>query len=836
MVCPGAPHFLSWQQPIGFAKHPPYKLTYEHLADDLGENLLSDSVVDALLEEVKSRLPAAASKEIVVADTFFSACITDGAAGNKESFGYPVVQKYTAQLTNGSSCTLLFPYYSPPFHWAAGRLELQAPRIQCGDSIGWPHPKRLIGEMETWLTRDVGLIGITVSDDLPCAKQDDAVNCGIISANTIAHHALGDPLWDKANARTNRYQAFCTIAQIILQLQEINELSAPPPFAVIGAKSSVESPSEDVEMQDTTQYSSNPDILGIASNPLTDDDVSSLIAEHDTSNAPAVPLSMKRPQEEEDHESDDGAPAKKRPKKSAAAAHAASAAKTSKANGSKKPSNRDATRKEPEGTPMPKPKTTLPHWVQLDLVDTLRTGGQSKTARHDRVVSILIKYGLYVGNAKRLQTLQEECRKEGGDPDPGLDIRNPKQVVCSRCKRPIQLQAAYQAGRFRDHWKKQTCKKAPITNNTITSFFGASVKSKAPKPPPAPLVKHCPGLTGTLNSRIDYDIENCPVTGAGSRDINSYVRELYEEMRGIKSIRDPRLKTSERAKAYHQQALDRHWRIETSPHRSSVVSTQCLIKFTVQSKAQLEDLTLVCSACLSMSRLRTSGAPHIYANPIQARIMATYHGLEEFLNEKSELGFLVRFVHGVIAGHFKDHKIFLGLVETMVLAKDRQLRGVGMQNFPYPPDFREWGAWIRMSSPRTYRNMAQQFRMESECSIKHRQSQRPRFPIGITAESFTALQQYCKDYDYPIGYPLCVSVDDTKAFPAMQPLYDGPEKTWFLVGLPGETQLSVTSTTELEKLMDQKHTPATKLRLFVVQIPFPGIVRATPRPESTQES
>ncbi|KAJ7189874.1 hypothetical protein GGX14DRAFT_580306 [Mycena pura] len=109
--------------------------------------------------------------------------------------------------------------------------------------------------------------------------------------------------------------------------------------------------------------------------------------------------------------------------------------------------------------------------------------------------------------------------------------------------------------------------------------------------------------------------------------------------------------------------------------------------------------------------------------------------------------------------------------------------------------------------------MAQEFRMESERSIRNRTSKQPRFPLGITSESFGFLRRYCEDYGYPIGHPLCLSVDDTKLFPAMQPLYDGPAKSWFLIGLPGksrETQLQAATPEQLEKLMDSQHSPATK--------------------------
>ncbi|KAJ7867756.1 hypothetical protein B0H14DRAFT_3588043 [Mycena olivaceomarginata] len=107
--------------------------------------------------------------------------------------------------------------------------------------------------------------------------------------------------------------------------------------------------------------------------------------------------------------------------------------------------------------------------------------------------------------------------------------------------------------------------------------------------------------------------------------------------------------------------------------------------------------------------------------------------------------------------------------------------------------------------------------------IRNRESKCPRFPIGITDETFDNLKNYCDSYGYPPNYPLCISVDDTKLLPAMHPIYNGPEKTWMLVGLPGTKQLTVATPDELERLMDMDHSPATKLRLWAIQIPFPGI-------------
>lgn len=67
-------------------------------------------------------------------------------------------------------------------------------------------------------------------------------------------------------------------------------------------------------------------------------------------------------------------------------------------------------------------------------------------------------------------------------------------------------------------------------------------------------------------------------------------------------------------------------------------------------------------------------------------------------------------------------------------------------------------------------------------------SSRPRFPEGIQPETFKIALKFCEDIGYPLENGLALSVDDTKLFPTLQPLFDGtvgPNGTWFLVGALG---------------------------------------------------
>lgn len=77
-----------------------------------------------------------------------------------------------------------------------------------------------------------------------------------------------------------------------------------------------------------------------------------------------------------------------------------------------------------------------------------------------------------------------------------------------------------------------------------------------------------------------------------------------------------------------------------------------------------------------------------------------------------------RFAQLVADGHFQDSQVFLGIVETQVLAEERKSRGTGMQNFKFPPAYREMAQLMYAMSPRVHRHFASEFYTESQRSIR----------------------------------------------------------------------------------------------------------------------
>ncbi|KAF7348037.1 hypothetical protein MSAN_01756100 [Mycena sanguinolenta] len=159
------------------------------------------------------------------------------------------------------------------------------------------------------------------------------------------------------------------------------------------------------------------------------------------------------------------------------------------------------------------------------------------------------------------------------------------------------------------------------------------------------------------------------------------------------------------------------------------------------------------------------------------------------------------------------------------MAKDCEIRGKGMQNFKYDTDMDEVFGLIHTLCPRAYRELRKHFPLRSERSIKHVVLTTPRFPIGIADETSVYAKQHLEDYKYPLGAPLSLAVDDTKLFPALRPLYDGVNKMWYTVGTTGE-HIAVPNAQGLHATLDNFKSSAelaTKLRLWVLQIPLPGV-------------
>lgn len=71
----------------------------------------------------------------------------------------------------------------------------------------------------------------------------------------------------------------------------------------------------------------------------------------------------------------------------------------------------------------------------------------------------------------------------------------------------------------------------------------------------------------------------------------------------------------------------------------------------------------------------------------------------------------MRFAQQFADGSFQTDgdRVFMGLLEVMVMKEDRRKKGLGLQNFRYPDRYDEFAGRIAMLSPRVYKEFQRHF-------------------------------------------------------------------------------------------------------------------------------
>jgi hypothetical protein len=73
----------------------------------------------------------------------------------------------------------------------------------------------------------------------------------------------------------------------------------------------------------------------------------------------------------------------------------------------------------------------------------------------------------------------------------------------------------------------------------------------------------------------------------------------------------------------------------------------------------------------------------------------------------------------VLKGKYNDNTIFTGLVEAMVLSRERKDAGKGMQNFEYTPALDEFAHHCAITSPEAYKLLQKTFQLRSLRSLQY---------------------------------------------------------------------------------------------------------------------
>lgn len=191
----------------------------------------------------------------------------------------------------------------------------------------------------------------------------------------------------------------------------------------------------------------------------------------------------------------------------------------------------------------------------------------------------------------------------------------------------------------------------------------------------------------------------------------------------------------------------------------------------------------------------------------------------------------VRFARGAESGEYNDSSLFLGLVKTWVLAQERRKRGVGMQNFTYPPELDRFSHAIDALDPRVYNFLSKTFQLRSHRSLQYvrpfllhslrqfgrltdcfriQRAKMPRFPMVLEERVLHLILEYIQagGYDGPVS----MAWDDTKLHATLRAYWDPLLKSHFLVGHAGRP-IPLANAEELEEILHSKSKePGSKVR------------------------
>ncbi|KAJ7150342.1 hypothetical protein C8R46DRAFT_1358417 [Mycena filopes] len=766
------------------------------LAKFFSTEYLGGNLVDAMLDILSIRLKAVPHRSgtLIVNTTFasFVNLLRPRKDGTTAIEAHPGAQKYLRKygtwFRSPDHTQLYLVLHRPPDHWTACTIDFEHSQIHYGDGLRWERPKDFFLALNAWTTENFPEQEFQVADDLPCALQTDGYNCPMISVNAVAHSALGDPLWTGETADTLRMKAFCELVEHALSLKPTSE-----------SKNTAVDPEDFI----ANVLAANPDINdtfiqtnGIAS--TVENPARAIVPAQKKTASEAAPTRG----EKRKAESDDGDERKRK------------AAKPSALSGPTVPHPFFAS-----NAVKPQPPSKSKKNKKSASAESSSLVGISRSATAARNQRAAIRAGTFQPTASKTKNFRETCREIDPTLSDASFEETCKQVQCSICRKWVKMQDAYCTSRYKKHFTAKTCTaprpKTPADPKarTLDSFALIPTRPKAKHPPPSPTVQRpCPGLTRAFDEAVGNYLDRTTSSGGGAHSPGHYSSKIFG-----KPFLD--LTAKEKETVYTARFHDYAWRNDVSPGIMACFAaggTGCLKivdmppTATTREAAPSENLKFV---------------PRINQNAHAGMLFAKFKGLDGLLSEDNEFSLERRYFQHVINGDFKDDKVFNGIIQAKVMAKDREIKGVGMQNFKHNSDLDAVLGLIHTISPRAHRELAKHIPARTERSIKHVVSKTPRFPIGIVDETFVYATQYLKDYNYPLGGPLSLSVDDTKLFPALRPLYDGVKQRWYIVGTTGE-HIVVPNAEALHATLDELESTAelaTKLRLWVLQIPLPGV-------------
>ncbi|KAJ6459147.1 hypothetical protein C8R47DRAFT_1028273 [Mycena vitilis] len=819
--------------------------TMASLAIILTDAWLSDDHINMMMIDLSARVaadPELAAK-LLIAPLAFSEAIKTGAAKAKYTREEtPLLSKYEDHIKRKCLEQLYFPVHINENHWIAGLVDFKQGLIGTGDSRVRLSPPafQFLRALKRWLKKQFGRDFVYQGDSLEHGDQKDSSSCAIVTRNTVAVNTVGEVLWEQKHAAAERATCFvrlvrsAAIREKVIAIGDHNfpdlaefalhipprqsrptlaDLMNPAPEAPGVAESTA--PAMDMDMADTLAPGYSDAYVG------DHGDIDAMESMMDDPHAADESQEL----EEAPMDVDEELPA---PRKSIMS-YFAPAEKLGKRSRDAADSELDESVDIDPSAPAKKAKKANGTGSSKSAVSAQKTRDARKSGALTVATADPVRY------RKWQDTLRNGKGGKNGDPKVVFHATDVKKARHSLCGYWVTMGEVYEAGRWNLHMKS-ACpalnpgKKKKIGDGLLgvptLQGLGWGAKKDSDKKPSRPTLP-CPGITPSTCPRLPIYLRRTGASGGGARSVTAIARSLFGKLALFR-----RLTGRDREDVVDTQRHERQWVNDHAKQR--VFSTRC--KKHVLAAGLDGSRTLPCSECsLILGNARFKQAIRLpipddenyiyvnrqFRNQELGELYARTIGLKEIIETTDAKNTpCIKFAQGTLEGKYTDFKVFGGLVEAMVQKADRVERGVGMQNFKYPPAWDEMAHIINIHSPRAARALGKHIPIRTQRSFREKESREPRFPMEIEDRTFTLVKEHLAalNYDGPVG----LSCDDTKLFAGLR-LYTDKDKQDFLVG-GVDGPIRVADPEAMKRLLaDPTIVKGTKVRLWCLTIPLPGI-------------
>ncbi|KAH6870856.1 hypothetical protein BKA70DRAFT_1578587 [Coprinopsis sp. MPI-PUGE-AT-0042] len=859
------------------------KMPVRFITRFLGEKWMSSDNVDFMLGTLQTRTAAQATKVLIMPTSFSSTVVHCGSTkkwdSNKEA--HQLVPFERTMEEEGVELVYA-PFNINGNHWIAVCIDLKKNEISYGDSLSHSYqskPKEILKHVQAW-SRERLHRSLKIRDSQPMghARQKDIHSCGIITANTIAVAVFGDELWHAKTAELARIQWFSQAVGLIEEpVAKRDEPSVAPSrgtaritiLSLLNPESEDESlgpaPTQEAELCNTPEEGQfmDKDLVEIQDNF---DDVSSS-PEYDSEYPPSTHASLSEGiaddddamdvevqeefscgredalvEEEEEMlvdadgwplvEQDDAAPTgQKRQRSPKSPSRSVEEESRMGASGSKASGEGFEDDGETEGEE---------EAAEYPLVDDeeappSKKYRQTKSAEYETALRKAYRSGTLAIDEERLQEWRAKITAHDSNVLFNDDPTKLDTFWHPRCGKWILVKAMYDMTRYLKHHKVCT---GSQNTQSLLSFFRAKPKDRSLASPstsklttvvpasadlPPGEEVPCPGLTERVDKRVPIYLERTGANGGGGIDIRRIVKSVFKKAFS-------KLSKKKKEEAVDRQRITQKW---ANDHQNvRVHAADCQKMITARNKNAIAPC-LPCRTVYKSKPFKTAIAKPLpepqnrkftnkrWINELLGKLFTSYHGLQDLVeDEEARHSPCVKYALGNLSGKYNE-KTFEGLVNAYVTMQERQEKGKGMQNFEYSAEFLDMCRDLHATSPAAYRSLKDIIQMPAERTLQRDLSKQPKFPFSLGTRNFELAKQHLEEisYDGPVG----LACDDTKLFSNLGLVHDPVKNKHFLIG-GSDGPIEVLDPEQVRSVMEEsKKHAGTKLRLWVLSIPYPKI-------------